>query len=146
MFNQLTPAAVVTAIGRTARSAARLEGPASDFDRDQLMSAYSATRHLAAELDGYALPFDEFTTAVARSLRTCPDLELRRALSGHAERVASSRDGAIVGQEIADALATVRQSTSDVAPTLRAAIHAHLRSLADREVEVLAEALGGGSS
>lgn len=145
MFNQLTPAAVVTAIGRTARSAARLEGPASDFDRDQLMSAYSATRHLAAELDGYALPFDDFTTSVARSLRTCPDLELRRALSGHAEAITSSRDGAIVGQEIADALATVRQSTSDVAPTLRAEIHAQLRSLADREVEVLAEALGGRS-
>jgi hypothetical protein len=146
VFNQLTPAAVVTAIGRAAQSAARLEGPASDFDRDQLMSAYSATRHLAAELDGYALPLEEFTISVARSLQTCPDLELRGALSGHAERIASARDGATLGQEIADALATVRQSTSDVAPTLRAEIHAHLRSLADREVDVLAEALGGGSS
>ncbi len=53
MFNQLTPADTVKAIGATTQRIARGGGATSEFDRDQLMSTYSATRHLAVELSSY---------------------------------------------------------------------------------------------
>ena len=56
MFNPLTPSEMVTAIGLAARTAARGEGELDEFDRGQLMSAYSATRHLAIEIDRFARP------------------------------------------------------------------------------------------
>src|ERR1700733_3505882 len=69
MFNQLPPAEVVAAIGATLRTAARNEGEPSAFERDQLMSAYSATRHLAAELAGYEPVLRDFTEQVAARVR-----------------------------------------------------------------------------
>ena len=66
MFNQLTPSEVVTAIGATLRGAARGEGQASDFGRDQLMSAYSATRHLRVELVEYPPVWSAFRNELDR--------------------------------------------------------------------------------
>src|SRR5436190_23574443 len=69
MFNQLTPADIVRAIGVTVRGAARGGAATSDFERDQLMSAYSATRHLAVELSSYEPVLREFATATAGRVR-----------------------------------------------------------------------------
>jgi hypothetical protein len=141
VFNQLTPAETVTAIGATIRMAARRDEPASAFDRDQLMSAYSATRHLAAELAGYELPLVQFTAAVAASIRACPDPNLRGDLLSRADRVAASRDVAMLGHEIGEMLAALGCSSSDAATALQRELHGHLRSLAGREVDLLADAL-----
>ena len=54
MFNPLTPSEMVSAIGLAARATARSESELDDFDRGQLMSAYSATRHLAIEIASFS--------------------------------------------------------------------------------------------
>jgi hypothetical protein len=64
MFNQLPATDAIAAIGRTARDAARAEGALSEFDRGQLLSAYSATRHLAVEVTAYEEALRRFAAAV----------------------------------------------------------------------------------
>ena len=54
MFNPLTPSEMVAAIGMAARTTARGDGELDEFDRGQLMSAYSATRHLAIEIYSFS--------------------------------------------------------------------------------------------
>jgi hypothetical protein len=142
MFNQLTPAEVVAAIGATLRTAARNEGEPSAFERDQLMSAYSATRHLAAELAGYEPVLRDFTEQVAARLRVhgIPerDDELAR-LAGRLDGVASPTD---VGATICELFELLDGLASPPAASLRSDVHVHLRSLADREVDLLADTLG----
>jgi hypothetical protein len=138
MFNQLTPAEVVGAIGTTVRTAARSDGPTSDFDRDQLMSAYSATRHLAVELSAYEPELSRFTEAVARSVRAA-------ALPGALEIAAGLGDAGdprVVGASLCELLDRLREERLPQAIALRGEIHARLRALADREVDLLADALG----
>ena len=53
MFNPLTPAQVVAAIGSTARGIARSDETLSDYARGQLLSAYSCSRHITVEIDRY---------------------------------------------------------------------------------------------
>lgn len=145
VFNQLTAAEVVTAIGATARAIAREgggEGELSDFERDQLMSAYSATRHLAVELTSYAPEFRRFNEALASVLG---DAE---GTGGDGEAVERLRqvlrdegDVAAVGDALSDLLAVWREDDAPETRERRAKVQALLRELADREVEVLAEGL-----
>jgi hypothetical protein len=142
MFNSLTPAEVVTAIGLAARRAARADEPAGDFERDQLMSAYSATRHLAGELASYGPEWERFRTAIAQRLSAAtagPQLAGRlRAAATEVER----EDGAAaVGATLAELLADLRRSDDPASAGVRADVHALLRELAGREVDLLAEAL-----
>src|ERR1700761_6626218 len=65
MFNPLTPSEMVSAIGLAARAAARSETELDDFDRGQLMSAYSATRHLAIEIASFAAELRDRCLAIA---------------------------------------------------------------------------------
>ena len=143
MFNQLTPAAIVVAIGVAAHDAARSPDAGSEFQRDQLMSAYSATRHLAAELEGYAPELERFLAAVAARLRSAAaqDTGLAPELAAGAERLDSPADGAVAGLVIADLLERLRDAGEPWAGSLRADLHALLRDLAHREVDLLAEAL-----
>ncbi len=142
MFNQLTPAEMVTAIGATLRAAARSPGEASAFERDQLMSAYSATRHLAAELAGYEPVLRDFTEQVSARLRVhgIPerDAEIAR-LTGRLECAVSPAE---LGAAICELFELLDGLSSSAAASLRADVHVHLRSLADREVDLLADALG----
>lgn len=142
MFNQLTAAEVVTAIGSTLRTAARHDGQTSDFGRDQLMSAYSATRHLAVELSSYEPELRAFTAAVARSVRAAEIPELHDDLAAVAVRLDASPEAPALGAEISDLLRALREHPSENTEALRAEIHVHLRVLADREVDLLADALG----
>lgn len=141
MFNQLTPTEIVVAIGATARQAARSEGPSSDFERDQLMSAYSATRHLAVELSSYGPELIRFAQTVAGAV------DGARLSAGDPERdriaseLAAMTDAAAIGAAICELLDGLRQDDSPEAERLRSEIHASLRELADREVELLADAL-----
>jgi hypothetical protein len=142
VFNQLTAAEVVTAIGSTLQTAARSDDRTSDFGRDQLMSAYSATRHLAVELSSYEPELHEFTAAVARSVHAAEIPELRDDLAAVAARLDASPDARALGGEISDLLQALRERRSEETEALRAEIHVHLRALADREVDLLAGALG----
>lgn len=143
MFNQLTPAAIVGAIGVAARDAARSPEGADAFQRDQLLSAYSATRHLAAELEGYAPELERFLVAVATRLRdaAAQDDDLAAVVSGDAERLAGTRDVAVAGAVIADILERLRDAGAPAARALRGDLQALLRDLAHREVDLLADAL-----
>jgi hypothetical protein len=143
MFNQLTPADIVGAIGVTARDAARSQDRTSDFQRDQLLSAYSATRHLAAELASYGPEFDRFTAQAAERIRgaAAQDAEGAQKLSAVAQTLEADPDVATVGAALCDLLARLRDADSPVASALRTDLQAQIRQLADREVDLLAEAL-----
>jgi len=140
MFNQLTAAEVVSAIGVTLRGAARSEQAASDFERDQLMSAYSATRHLAVELDAYPAELERFTTSVAELLVSA-DRPDSGALGADIARLGETGDTPALGAVIADLLTSLRADSSEAALLLSARLRALLRRLADCEVDLLADAL-----
>jgi hypothetical protein len=142
MFNQLTPSEVVTAIGATVRGAARSEGQASDFDRDQLMSAYSATRHLAVELASYEPELAGFTTTVSDQIRHADAPGLEHELAALADRIELSVDPGAVGGALCELFELLRRTPSRQAEALQSQIHVQVRSLADREVDLLADALG----
>ena len=125
MFSPLTPADVVIAIGRATRDAARSSEPASDFSRGQLMSAYSASRHLGVELVSFAPELRSFAQELAADL---PALD--RARSAHE-----------IGDLVAAALDDLRGDPSPHAAELRARLHTALRRLCDREVELLADVI-----
>lgn len=142
MFNQLTAAEVVGAIGVTMRGAARSEGDLSEFERDQLMSAYSATRHLAVELETYPAELDRFRAAVADLLADPPGAWRAAERADLIDRLSATGDVAGLGGLMSDLLATLRGDDSEPARVLRMRLRALLRRLADREVELLADALG----
>jgi hypothetical protein len=143
MFNQLSTSDVVTAIGATARRAARSENPASEFDRDQLLSAYSATRHLAAELSGYAPEWDRFTTALIQRLDAAEggDEGVRTLVTALRAALHEKASPAAVAGPLCDLLSALRNDSGPSA-TLRADLLTELRRLADSEVDLLANALG----
>jgi hypothetical protein len=138
MFNQLAPSDIVGAIGVTARDAARGDDPGGEFARDQLLSAYSATRHLSVELTSYAPVWERFTSQAAERVRAAEGVDA--GLEAVAASIAGG-DVAVVGAAIADLLAELRGRDTPGANALRSELHALLRELADREVTVLADAL-----
>lgn len=142
MFNQLTPAEVVTAIGATLRSAARTEGPTSDFDRDQLLSAYSATRHLSVELAAYGPELDRFAEVVAGEVRSAGGVSAGDDVARLGDRIGDTRDPGAIGEALCELFDILRRDPSQQAQALRSELHAQLRSLADREVDLLADRLG----
>ena len=64
MFNQLTATEVVIAMGRAAEAAARGDDELGEFGRGQLLSAYSASRHVAVELSSYDTALRAFARAI----------------------------------------------------------------------------------
>lgn len=144
MFNPLTPAEVVGAIGRAARDAARSEEPASEFARGQLMSAYSASRHLGVELESFEPELRLFGQAVAACIRQRADAggdgERMAAL---ADRVEATSDARAVGDAVCELLDALRGDAGVAAGELRTEVRSLLRQLADREVDLLADVIEG---
>jgi hypothetical protein len=140
MFNQLTPADTVRAIGVTARNVAR-GGEPSEFDRDQLMSAYSATRHLVPELRYYPAELRQFADSVRDAVLEAGLDENRDASRTLAERLSGSSDPALIGAVTCQLLEQLSDDGSAPAGALRDRLHVLLRELADCEVELVAEAL-----
>jgi hypothetical protein len=136
MFNPLTPSEMVTAIGLAARATARGDGALDDFDRGQLLSAYSATRHLAVEIASFA---DELT---ARCAAIADIADGQASLRGFSSAVRSAPDGAAAGEAIASLLDACR-AQPELAET-RAAIRRELRALCDAEVGLLADSIEAG--
>jgi hypothetical protein len=138
MFNPLTPSEMVTAIGLAARATARGDGELDDFDRGQLLSAYSATRHLAVEIDRFSGELSARCAAIADAAAGEPSL---RPL---ADDVRRATDGGAAGEAISALLEACRQ-TPELAG-VRAAIRRELRALCDAEVGLLAEGIEAGRS
>jgi hypothetical protein len=139
MFNQLTAAEVVSAIGTTLRGAARSDEQASDFERDQLMSAYSATRHLSVELATYPAELARFRVTLSELLGQHSGVVGENP--GRAEAVIAARDIAELGDALCELLAELRSQDTDDARSLRVELRVCLRQLADRETELMANGL-----
>lgn len=148
MFNPLTPAEMVVAIGRAARAAAGTDGLLAPFERGQLMSAYSATRHLAVELDAFGpqlrVAADELVAAVERTLAQLGDDPAADALERFARGLTTATDGPAVGELAADLLAVCREREELALARLRGQVRVCLKALCDREVALLAAAIEAG--
>jgi hypothetical protein len=140
MITPLTPAEMIAAIGEAARAAGRAGEPLSEFQRSQLMSAYSATRHLAVELDAFPAEVEDFCDALAGELEARMDAGLPE-LAAIAAKLRGNADPRRAGEVVSALLNLLRAHPSPAAAALRAHVHAVLRRLCDREVDLLAAAL-----
>jgi hypothetical protein len=133
VFNSLRTDQLIAGIGATARTAASATGAPDDYARGQLLSAYSVSRLLAAEVSGEA--------ALLAWLRS----ELLDALGEGpvATKIEAAPDAIEIGGILVDLLAELRESGED--PELRTRIHAILREMAGRELAVLATRPEGSS-
>lgn len=141
MFNPLTPADVVSAIGVTVRRATR-GGLSSDFAQDQMKSVVSASRHLEVELSSYQEVIREFVfEAVLRLGAGTGDADLDVELSALAAELQKVADGQGLGAPLAECLALLHDSDSPAATDLLDDLRTLMRALTDREVDLLAAGL-----
>ena len=144
MFNPLSPSEMITAIGRAAREAARGGAPLSDFERTQLKSAYSATRHLAIEIAAFPRERERFRTDLSSyaltAAGTLEDEDCDRATLA----ASAVSDEAHLAQTGCELLETCRRRDGEPWVTLAAQIRALLRDLCDREVQLLAAGIEVG--
>lgn len=134
---------MVTAVGRAARDAARADDAASEFSRGQLMSAFSASRHLSVELAQFPPEVHAFAAAVSLELEGAESVSRAGELSAIARELASATDSDRVGDLVAAALDLIRDDPAPAARSLRTSLHRALRALSDREVALLAETIEG---
>ena len=144
MWNPLTPAEVVAAMGGPARAAAHAGEELGEWQRSQLLSVYSATRHLAAELAGVQPHVAEVAAALAGVLRAAPhDLAAAPRLTELAARLDDTADPRAMAELACLALDLVRADPSPAAREVRAAVRAELARAVRLEVAVLADAIEG---
>ena len=146
MWNPLTPADVVAAMGGPAQAAARCAQELTEWERGQLLSVYSATRHLAAEL-GAVEPHvravaDELGAALRSAPPTLPDAG---GLTALAARLAATADPRAVAGLTCEALDLLRADGSATAEAVRAALRAGLKRAVGLEVAALADAIEGAA-
>lgn len=154
MFNSLRTDQLIAGIGATARTAAGATGAPDDYARGQLLSAYSVSRLLAAEVSGEAALLAWLRAELLDALATAPD---DPAAAAAATRIEAAADGNEIGGALVDLLADlrtrVRSSPDYVRETanapegeeLRTRIHAILREMAGRELAALAARPEGSS-
>ena len=139
----MTTSEVVSAVGRAARDAARSRGEDSEFSRGQLMSAYSASRHLSVELSRFPAELEAFAAGVADQLTRARQVSRADDLTVIAAELNRASDAPRIGNLVAAALDLVRDDPATAAVSLRASLLRALRGLSDREVELLADAIEG---
>ncbi|HEY4277950.1 MAG TPA: hypothetical protein VGM91_07015 [Conexibacter sp.] len=137
MFNALTSEELLVGVGRVLRMAADADSGLEDYQRSQVLSAYSVTRLLAAEHAGAPALL---AWARAELLAATADDDDRPALTAPRERVDAATDGVELGEAVADLLAALPRDQDPPDPT-RAAILAVLRELTNREQSALAAPL-----
>jgi hypothetical protein len=141
MFNPVTPAQMVTALGRAARAAGRSQEPASDFSRGQLMSAYSATRHLAVELAEYPPELRRFADAMADLFDNVPATVDQERFADRARALRHTGEAWAIGNLVCEALDDLRGDAAPAAADLRARVQTAVHALSDREVQLLADVI-----
>ena len=128
MFNALRSDELLGGVGAVLRMAADARGPLEDYERSQLLSAFSVTRLLAAE------------QRAERELLQATKDELAAAMAGDDRpETAAARtrvDEATSGVEIGDAMVELLAALPRPDPT-RTQVHRALRGMVDREVEAL---------
>jgi hypothetical protein len=132
MFNSLRTEELIVGMGRTMRAAAAAEGPADDYARGQLLSAYSVSRLLAAEVRAEAELLAWMKGEIGAALAEAGEGD---------EAVATARarledaDPIELGGILVDLLADLRVRAPD--SELRRRLHAILREMAVREIAAL---------
>jgi hypothetical protein len=127
VFNALTSTDLLVGVGRVLRMVAATDKSLEDFQRSQVLSAFSVTRLLASEQQAEA------------ELLASTKHDLDAALAGD-ERTAHARErisAASDGREIGEALGELLDALPRTDP-LRPRIHAALRTMIDAEVKALA--------
>ena len=119
MFNPMTPAEVASAIGITARDAARADEPLGSFGRGQLMSSYSGSRHLAVEVSSFGPEIERFAVELACAFDGMEGGG--EILTGVAARLRDSCDPRRVGEVLCELLDGLRQQQPSVVPDHQAA-------------------------
>lgn len=126
MFNALRTDELIAGIGDTVRAAASASGPPDEYARGQLLSAYSVSRLLAAEVRAEAELFSWLRREVVAALEQAGE---------DAAAAAAAPDPVALGQILVDLLAGLRR---DPESELRARLHSILREMAERELVALA--------
>lgn len=140
MFNALRTEELIVGMGRTMRAAAAAEGPADDYARGQLLSAYSISRLLAAEVRAEAELLDWLRGEIRAALAAA-DEEAAPAAADDEEALVAARarledaDAIELGGVLVDMLAELRVSAPD--SKLRRDLHRILREMAVRELAAL---------
>jgi hypothetical protein len=129
VFNALTSEELLVGVGRVLRMAAGATGPLEDYQRSQILSAYSVTRLLAAE----TATSDELLLWLRSELDAVFDDDPRELLLEARAQVKAARSGTEVGDALVDLLAGLPREDPR-----RAGVHRVLRELIDREVAALA--------
>jgi hypothetical protein len=154
VFNSLRTDQLIAGIGATARTAATATGPADEYARGQLLSAYSVSRLLAAEVRAASSLLAWLRGELLEALATAPD---DPAAAAAATRIEAAPDAIEIGGALVDLLADLRadaggdpervrsfgriakeSANSPGGAELRSRIHAILREMAGRELVALA--------
>jgi hypothetical protein len=131
MFNALTSTDLLVGVGRVLRMVAAAEGGLEDFQRSQVLSAFSVTRLLASEQEAAA----DLLASTRDDLWTALDGDQRPQVARARERLEAASDGLEIGEAIGELLAALPREDA-----VRPGVHAALREMADREVAGLARA------
>jgi len=133
MFNAISTEDLIAGMGRTMRAAAA-EGAADEYARSQLLSAYSISRLLAAEVRAEAalLAWLKGELLAALAAAEGEDAGAAAAVAG---RIDNAADSGAVGDALVELLAELRSHPDS---TLRGRVHAILREMASRELVALA--------
>lgn len=150
MFNPLTTDQLIATLGATMQQAGRGDGSLSAFEREQMLSAYSLSRHLRGELRA-AGAFARFAAGAGAVLTGAAG---EREAAGDAQWAAKLRAAATAtasgeipraGEALADLLRELRGCDAAWTPPLAAELRRCLRTLVVDEVAILAEALNRGA-
>lgn len=139
MFTPLTPAQMITAIGATARQAARRQEPPDDFSQGQLKAAYSAARHLAIELEAFGPALGDFSVRISAATQRAGAAagDDAAALDALAARLARTRDATHAGEAVCELLELCRAHPGAAWAELRSEVHRALAMPCDSEVDAL---------
>ena len=133
MFNALRSDELLVGIGQVLRATADNRGSLADYERSQLLSAFSVSRLLAAEQIAAPGLLAWARSELGTVLGDAADAPSTRAR----ERIDAAADGVAVGEALCDLLTDL-----PVADNRRAGVRGVLRELSDREVAALADLPG----
>lgn len=128
VFNALRSDELLVGVGRVLRSAADTRGPLEDYQRSQLLSAFSVTRLLAAEQR--AEP--ELLSRTRADLLDAMAGDDRPETVAARDRLEQAASGVEIGGVLVDLLARLPREDAT-----RTGVHVVLRTMVDDEVAAL---------
>ncbi len=145
VFNPLTPAQLAAVVSTVLADSAEWQRPLEPFQRGQVRSASSISRHLSAELSGAGSVItgfrDTLRTELVRALadaQTAGDHLWADAVERCRSDVDDADDPRVLGRSLAELIDAGKATGGDGLMRFRPNLHAMLRELTDAEVDVLA--------